>query len=635
LIENPRGTRGEVRAGTRSEVRSSTLWGSGRGGESRSSALWGKGGRGLAVTAMAALTLAVPIAASAGPPPATSYVAPELLALADSNPAKTVRVIIQHAKGADAAKQVTEDVSGLSLKDKHRVVGAVSVSLPAAALKGLANAPGMTITPDAPVKLADYSSSQLWPHQNGASKLWGSSTKPAPKAPAIAIVDSGIDRSLPSFKGEGRQIQEVVLTSLPGNSNGDGRGHGSFVAGIAAGEAAGYAGAAPNADIISIDVMDDAGMARTSDVIRAAEWIYNNRESKNIRVANFSLHSMATGPFYKDPLNKAVEKLWFAGVTVVAAAGNYGTGTGPSGVKYAPGNDPFVITVGAVDLGGTAGVGNDQITSWSAYGRTEMGFAKPEISASGRYMVGPIPAGSTLAIAKAANMVAPGYVQLSGTSFAAPVISGVAAQILARNPRWTPDQVKGALMSSAKPVPNALPMQGGVGEVNALKAALGVTNPPNPNAALNRFVLADPLLDGARLFDAVSWENTARADVSWDTVSWENVSWENVSWDTVSWENASWETVSWETVSWETSATAETISWEDAAAADGTGPAELTPEEAAAIALDPELQDPTAPAPTLTTSTPTATATVTTDTSTATATTDTSTTTTATTISIG
>ena len=105
-----------------------------------------------------------------------------------------------------------------------------------------------------------------------------------------------------------------------------------FVAAVAAGSAPGYAGAAPNARILPIDVMDDTGKALTSDVIAACQYILQNKYNLNIKVANFSLHSGAQNHFYNDPLDKAVEKLWFGGVFVVAAAGNYGSASGPSGV---------------------------------------------------------------------------------------------------------------------------------------------------------------------------------------------------------------------------------------------------------------------------------------------------------------
>src|SRR5262249_25664085 len=185
----------------------------------------------------------------------------------------------------------------------------------------------------------------------------------------IAVVDSGVDATKVADFG-GRLIQQVNLCGLPNNSPGDGRGHGTFVAGIAAGQAAGYAGASPTSNIVSLDVMDDTGTGRTSDVIAAAQWIIANKDKYNIRVANFSMHASTSSSFTTDPLDKAVEKLWFAGVTVVAAAGNYGLLTGPSGVHYAPGNDPFVITVGAADMNGNPSPNNDTAPSWSAYGYT-------------------------------------------------------------------------------------------------------------------------------------------------------------------------------------------------------------------------------------------------------------------------
>ena len=87
---------------------------------------------------------------------------------------------------------------------------------------------------------------------------------------------------------------------------------------------------------------------------------------------------------------------------------------------------------------------------WSVYGHTLDGFAKPELGAPGRYMVAPLPMFSTLAAERPDKMVEPGHIQLSGTSFAAPVVAGVAAYLLALHPSWTPDDVKGALMVSAQ-----------------------------------------------------------------------------------------------------------------------------------------------------------------------------------------
>ncbi len=332
-------------------------------------------------------------------------------------------------------------------------------------------------------------------------------------------------------------------------------------------------------------------MARTSDVIAAAEWIYKNREKYNIKVVNMSLHSTTPSNFTKDPLDKAVEKLWFSGVVVVVASGNYGKPDGPSGVPFAPGNDPFVITVGAVDLEGSTNVRRHDIASWSAYGYTRDGFRKPEIAAAGRYMIGPVPLAASLPRERADHVVSPGYMRLSGTSFAAPIVAGAAAQILARHPSWTPDQVKGALMLRARHIPDAPPGSAGVGEINAARSA-DVTRPPNPNLALNRFVVPDPTGGSTPVFNAVSWSDAARAGVAWDSVSWSDVSWSDASWSDVSWSDVSWSDVSWSDVTWSDVLAFEDVTWEDAAEGDNTVPSEdyvMTPEELAAAAADPDL----------------------------------------------
>jgi serine protease AprX len=399
------------------------------------------------------------------------------------------------------------------------------------------------ITRDAPVVLSSYSL-QRWPYAANLHWLWNSYA--TSKAPAIAVVDSGIQTGRSDFGT--RIAANVNLSSLSGNSAGDGRGHGTFVAGIAAGNGSGYAGASPGSKIVSIDVMDDKGMAMTRDVIAAADWILANKDRYNIRVANFSLHSASPASVFYDPLDRAVERLWFNGVVVVAAAGNYGLDGRPSGVTFAPGNDPFVITVGAQDINHTVSTRDDTAAPWSAFGYTLDGFSKPELGAPGRYIVGPAPNSSTLMTERPANKRAYGYMELSGTSFAAPVVAGAAAQILARHPEWTPDQVKGALMLTARHTPNAAPGSLGVGVIDALAAARA-SNPPNPNAALNQFVR--PASDGSGLvFDTASWANVAMADASWASASWANASWANASWANASWANASWASASWAQASW-------------------------------------------------------------------------------------
>jgi serine protease AprX len=604
-----------------SGTRSSALWGTGnRGGESRSSALWGKGGRGRLLMTIAVVALAAPIAAVADSGSSNSakkslpptFIAPSLLATAQSSPNELVKVIIQSTEGAsdaaDAFKHADKADNKLALVDgdaerltgKYKFVDSVAVTLKARKLNMLARRPGLTVTPDSTVRLTALPSSQhVWPTASGVRPLWSTATKPAPKAPTIAIVDSGIDANRPEFDNGARVVANVTMTTLQPNSPGDGRGHGTFVAGIAAGNAPDNAGASPNSDIVMLDVMDDKGMARTSDVIGAAEWIHTNKAKYNIRVANFSLHTTTPSNFTRDPLDKAVEKLWFGGVVVVVASGNYGIEGGPSGVKFAPGNDPFVITVGAIDLEGSVRPQRHDVPNWSAYGYTYDGFKKPEVSAAGRYMVGSVPAGATLKLDKPENVITSTTMRLSGTSFAAPIVAGAAAQILARKPNLTPDQVKGALMLTARHVPEAEPGQAGVGEINADRA-LNAGNIPNPNAALNGFLLRTSSGSGSETitFDSASWESAARASVSWDSVSWSDASWQSASWQSVSWSDASWQSASWTDVSWSDVLAMSDVSWEDNADGDTAsilGEYVMTPEEEAAAIAEGLLPAPTEP----------------------------------------
>jgi serine protease AprX len=563
------------------ETRSSASWGKPAKGETRSSALWGKSGRGLALTLLVAVALGAPMAAGAGRSSnphdleVRAYLSPGLPEKAQASPNATFDVIIEGSRGETTA-EVAADVRsarlsdpgrGVGVRDRFRAISGVAAQLTGRQIVRLAQRPDVrAITSDAPVVLSGYSSEQRWPYVAGFHDLWD---EPASKnAPTIAVVDSGIQAGRADFGG--RVLGQVNLTSILPNSPGDGRGHGTFVAAIAAGEKLGRTGGSPESPIVSIDVMDDYGMAMTRDVIAAADWILANRHTYNIRVANFSQHSAAPASVFFDPLDRAVERLWFSGVVVVAAAGNYGVDGLPAGVTFAPGNDPFVITVGAADINGSIRAGDDFAAPWSAWGYTLDGFAKPELGAPGRYIIGPVPPTSTLVAERPADVRSFNTMELSGTSFAAPVVAAAAAQVLARHPDWSPDQVKGALMVSAKDTPSATRGSLGVGMVDAARAA-AVLDPPNPNAALNQFVVVAG--DGSGpAFDAASWANVAQSDASWASASWASASWANASWASASWANASWASASWANASWASASWAgaswASASWASASWAD-------------------------------------------------------------------
>ena len=476
----------------------------------------------------------------------------------------------------------------------------------------------LSITPDTPVVLSGtttttptstFSSTQTWPYDSNTSNNWKNDANSSFTANmgSIAIVDSGIDSTRSDFGG--RVIASVNLASVAdGQTAGDGSGHGTFVAGVAADGLPGVTGADPAANLVDVKVMGAGGEGMTSDIISACQWILNNAAKYNIKVANFSLHSDITAPFYIDPLDRAVEQLWFNGITVVAAAGNYGVSdTTPSGVIYSPGDDPFVITVGASDPNNSTNVNKSTMAPWSAWGYTPDGFFKPEVSAPGRYMIGPVPPTSNLAVTRPTQVTSPGYIQLSGTSFAAPVVAGAVDNILAAHPTWTPDQVKGALMLSAK-AGNTLQSSAGVGVIQASNA-VNVQNPPNPNLVLEQWVQqgAATAYGNSYSFDGASWNSAVQSSASWNSASWNSASWNSASWNSASWNSVSWNSASWNSASWN-SASWNSASWnsvaaasaaqEDAAEGDNTeNPSQLvlSNDDIAALLADPTFDPSTLP----------------------------------------
>lgn len=516
--------------------------------------------------------IAVPLLALAAPSiaRADAFVPRGLLDGAANHPSQTVHVIVVAAPGTtadDLKNKYFTDGSGQqigSVRREYKVIPALAVDVEAKYLAGLAHRKQIhSITPDAPVlEQSLWTPQELWPAAVGADTLWPSSLDAlGPKPPAIAIVDSGVqDRD--DFGG--RLAAKENVSSF--DSDGDRYGHGTMVAGIAAGASSAYPGVAPTAEILSVRAVDSQGRSRIADVLSAADWVYQNRVSKGIGVVNFSIRSALPNFGLHDPINLAAERLWHSGLVVVASAGNDGQGR----MVYAPASDPFVITVGAVDTAGTVDASDDFNAPWSSHGYTPEGFAKPELAAPGRRMVAPVPADSYLANRFPERTVAPGYMWMSGTSFAAPVVSGAAAQILARHPGWSPDQVKGALMVTARGLPRADTMSAGVGEVN-VAAAAALTNPPRANENLYEFVKKDstdrPYFDVrawlARVLNDATWTSATWTSATWTSATWTSATWTSSAWMSSALTDATWTSATWTSATW-TSATWTSATWTSA-----------------------------------------------------------------------
>jgi len=385
---------------------------------------------------------------------------------------------------------------------------------------------------DAPVQLTDtaFDASALataYPAVVDAVAAWSGGLAPLTgKGVGVAVIDSGISAH-PDLGG-----RVIISRSFNPTVTGtdDAYGHGTAVAGIIAGDgtasAGRYIGIAPEANLINLRVNDGSGAAPTSAIMNAILWVVLNKDTFNIRVLNLSLLASVQESYQTSPIDAAVEYAWLKGIVVVVAAGN----TGPNSALYAPANDPYVITVGATDDHGTASIVDDTLAGFSAYGVTQDGFSKPDFVAPGRRIITTLAPNSNFALSYPAYLVGDRYIQLSGTSVAAPIVSGVAALYAESRPSVRPGQLKGVLLATAHSLsvtgsgtgyPDAAAAIGYIGLVGNADRGL------DPNNYLKVLYMAAH--DLATLPE-VSWET-----VSWDSVSWSSVSWSSVSWDAVSW----------------------------------------------------------------------------------------------------
>jgi serine protease AprX len=262
----------------------------------------------------------------------------------------------------------------------------------------------------------------------------------------------------------------------------DDNGHGTHVSGIVAGN--GYdsygarAGIAPDAHLVSLKVLDDRGRGVISDVIAALGWIVANKNLHNIRVANLSVGAAVTESYRTDPLTVAAKQAVDAGVVVVTAAGNLGKnaqGHPQYGAITAPGNAPWVLTVGAYSHQGTVTRTDDVMAPYSSRGPSAVDFeAKPDVVAPGTGSVSLSDPTSTFYITKASLLLAGSrstaykpYLSLSGTSMAAPVVTGTIALMVQANPSLTPNMAKAIVQYTAQVYPRYDALTQGAGFLNA------------------------------------------------------------------------------------------------------------------------------------------------------------------------
>ncbi|GAB2963290.1 S8 family serine peptidase [Micromonospora polyrhachis] len=286
--------------------------------------------------------------------------------------------------------------------------------------------------------------------QIGAPTAWKSGYDG--KGVKVAVLDTGYDPGHPDLAG--RVTTAANFTTDPDAT--DGSGHGTHVAATIAGSGRagrlGGKGVAPGAELLVGKVLGGSGTGDLSWVIAGMEWAVE----QGARVVNVSLGAEAfEGP---DPLTEAVDTLTSrTGALFVVSAGNTGPGLQTIGT---PGTADRALTVGAVS-------GKDQTADFSSRGpRLGDGAIKPEITAPGVSIIAARAAGTALG-----EIADNSYTAMSGTSMAAPHVAGAAALLAQRHPDWRADQLKAALVSSAKPA-DASVWEQGAGRVD-VPAALG------------------------------------------------------------------------------------------------------------------------------------------------------------------
>src|SRR5579884_542306 len=483
---------------------------------------------------VAVATVALTAAAMAAPPAVS--------AASVSGPVNKVIVEAASLPAAIAAVQA----AGGEVTGRLDFIQAVVANARPATLASLRSLPGVTVVPDLPVRVASAGFDLTTAAPQLQAIDLGSAWSPGGGANiGVALIDTGVG-------AEPDLVHHVIGgPNLSGSGSGlDQYGHGTFMAGLISGDGTSsaswgvhYLGVASGAHIVSIKVAGADGSTSLSKVIGGIGWSIAHRKQFNLRVMNLSLSAPYKLPVNVDPLDRAVEAAWASGITVVAAAGNDGPGSVTS-----PGDDPWVITVGALATYSWPDSSSDTVASFSGESKT---IGKPDLLAPGAHTVSTSDPGSTIYAANPSAVIpsdAPTgpYFKGTGTSMSAAIVSGAAALIAAAHPGATPDAIKGALTSSTRTVP------GHRGLILDVAAALSAKPVPawNQHHPISNPAVANQF-QGSMPWDMKSFGSSAWAGSSWDGSSWDGSSWDGSSWDGSSWDGSSWDGSSWDGSSWD------------------------------------------------------------------------------------
>ncbi|MEO8292054.1 MAG: S8 family peptidase [Actinomycetota bacterium] len=530
----------------------------------------------------------VPIAGSllAGTGSPTDYslrkVDPALVATAARAPGSTLPLIIRETvPDSDIAEQRVIDLGG-TVDRELPIVGGFSASLPASALTELARSDAIGIVwGDAQIRTqaTDTSVYDSWDpnaYWRKAIRLGLIDDAYNGSGVTVAILDTGVSQV--SDLGN-RVLARVDLT--PDHDGVDYFGHGTHLSGIIAGSGAAsdgrWRGVAPRSRLVAVKVARADGSTDVSVVIAGLQWVASHRSDYNIRVLNLAFGTDGQQSYSLDPLDYAVEQVWFAGVLVVVSAGNRGS---DAGTINKPADDPFVLTVGAVDVKGTPARDDDVVAPFSSRGPTQDGFRKPDLVAPGITIVSARVPGSTIDQLHPLARVGDSYFKGSGTSQATAIVSGVAALMFQASPSLTPDVAKAALMKTAdmsaslgqgagsglldaygavnaavsgkclySPANVGLVPSTGLGLIEASRGSLHVNADLDGDGKLNDLVKGEIDVLGMK-WSSTSWGSTSWSSLTSQSSGWDSTTWSSTSWSGTSWSSTSWSSTSWSSLTW-------------------------------------------------------------------------------------
>ncbi len=449
--------------------------------------------------------------------------------------AATVDVVVTGTGTSVAAVADAVRAAGGVVRDALPLVTGVSAELPAGAVL----APAFSVVPNAALELASKEVATLKRDASPVRQALGLSGAPAGgRGVTIAVVDTGV---ADSAEFGSRLVHRPVDPAWQG----DQYGHGTFVAGVAAGGGAAdktYAGVAPEAAVLDVRVADETGATDLVTVLKGL----SIAQQAGADVVNLSLSSGSNLPYQIDPLTVALDRLWAAGIVVVVPTGNDGPGKAS---VTSPGTDPTLLTVGALDEKLTASAADDVVPTFSGRGPAPQGVAKPDLVAPGQSLVSVRATGSAVDVDNPQARVGDRYFRGSGTSFATAAVAGTAALMLSKDASLSPDQVKAVVRSTAYRAKGLSDVRdagsGGLSVAAALAApapsveAPDVDAPPaGDEAAWHAFLQA--LLDEDPVAAANSWSQLSPAAHKWAASTWAAHKWAASKWGANSWSAHKW-----------------------------------------------------------------------------------------------